>query len=272
MPLSDRVTLYHVLENRPVTDTYLDNRGDPKRRRAMAQAVVEFFSDTPFIWSISEEMRNTGDFAGLRHDVVGADGRCHSAYLTPKANGINCYQNIHAAAWLGTIKLPSSLLEIIKRLWPGDARRFALVEYELYACMQFLARANSRRFDSADQVRYVVADKVQADYVARMWNLPPHRVLPLPMQTALKADLDDVASKGTGRKRSLTDAECRERQRQRMANQRAAKAVAAGRQVGRSGRPRKAPAAPHNAAAERLRVPALNAPEKAHQPNGRNIL
>ena len=35
IPLRDRVTLYYVLENRQVTDTYLTNRGDPKRRRAM---------------------------------------------------------------------------------------------------------------------------------------------------------------------------------------------------------------------------------------------
>ena len=34
----------------------------------------------------------------------------------------------------------------------------ALIEYELYSCLQFLARGNSRRFDSTDQVRYVVAD------------------------------------------------------------------------------------------------------------------
>ena len=159
--------------------------------------------------------------------------------FTPKANGINCYQNVHGAAWLGTIKLPSSLLEIIGRLWPRDARRLALVEYELYACLQFLARANSRRFDSADHVRYVVADKVQADYIARMWKLAPERVLPLPMQAALKADLDDMANKGTGRKKTVTDDERRERLRQKSAKRRAAQAQAAHREAGRNGRPKK---------------------------------
>ena len=76
-----------------------------------------------------------------------------------KANGINAYRGVHGAAWLGTIKLPSTLLEIIGRLWGRqDAERMALIEYELYSCLQFLARGNSRRFDSTDQVRYVVAD------------------------------------------------------------------------------------------------------------------
>jgi len=47
IPLRDRVTLYYALENRQVTDTYLTNRGDPKRRRAMAQAVKEFCRPWP---------------------------------------------------------------------------------------------------------------------------------------------------------------------------------------------------------------------------------
>ena len=85
----------------------------------------------------------------------------------------------------------------------------ALVEYELYSCLQFLARINSRCFDSADQVRYVVADKVQAEYIARMWNLDPARVLPLPMRQSLKDQLDDVANKGRGRKPIKTDEERR---------------------------------------------------------------
>jgi hypothetical protein len=51
------------------------------------------------------------------------------------------------------------LLEIIGRLWGRqDAERMALIEYELCSCLQFLARGNSRCFDSTDQVRYVVAD------------------------------------------------------------------------------------------------------------------
>ena len=156
---------------------------------------------------------------------MGADGHCHPAYLTPKANGINCYQNVHGAAWLGTIKLPSTLLEIIGRLWGRRMReRMALIEYELYSCLQFLTRINSRRFDSADQVRYVVADKVQAEYIARMWDLDPAKVLPLPMQPALKAELDDVANKGRGRKATKTDEEMREAHRQHEAKRRAAKA------------------------------------------------
>src|SRR6185437_10037688 len=97
----------------------------------------------------------------------------------------------------------------------ADARRMALVEYELYSCLQFLTRINSRRFDSADQVRYVVADKVQAEYVARMCDLDLDKVLPLPMQPALKAALDDVANKGRGRKATKSDAEMRESHRQR---------------------------------------------------------
>ena len=113
----------------------------------------------------------------------------------------------------------------------------ALVEYELYSCLQFLARTNSRRFDSADQVRYAVADKVQAEYIARMWNLDPARVLPLPMRQSLKDDLDDVASKGVGRKKIKSDDERREYLRQKQAKRRAAKATAVGRKVGRSGRP-----------------------------------
>jgi hypothetical protein len=105
--------------------------------------------------------------------------------------------------------------------------------------LQFLARNNSRRFDSADQVRDVVVDKVQAEYIAKMWNLDPERVLPLPMQPALKADLDDVASKGTGRRKTRTDDERRERLRQKQAKRRAAKTQAAGRKVGLRGRPKK---------------------------------
>ena len=49
-----------------------------------------------------------------------------------KANGINAYRGVHGAAWLGQIKLPSTLLEIIGRLWGRqDAERMALIEYEL---------------------------------------------------------------------------------------------------------------------------------------------
>jgi hypothetical protein len=120
--------------------------------------------------------------------------------------------------------LPGSLLEFLQRIWGrAHAQAITLREFELYACLQFLARANSRRFDSADQVRYVVADREQAEYIQRKWNLPDHRVLPLPMANAVKADLDDVASKGRGRKAAKTDDERREYQRQKKADQRGAR-------------------------------------------------
>ena len=85
----------------------------------------------------------------------------------------------------------------------------ALIEYELYSCLQFLARGNSRCFDSTDQVRYVVADFVQAEYIARMWNLDPAKVMPLTMRQDLKDQLDDMANKGRGRKPTKTDEERR---------------------------------------------------------------
>ena len=114
----------------------------------------------------------------------------HPAYLTPKANGINCYQNLHGAAWLGTLKLSQTLLDIFSRVWGSeDARQMALREYELYACLQFLARANSRRFDSYAEVRYLVADYVQAEYIARMWNLDPAKVMPLTMRQDLQGSV-----------------------------------------------------------------------------------
>ena len=86
----------------------------------------------------------------------------------------------------------------------------ALIEYELYSCLQFLARGNSRCFDSTDQVRYVVADFVQAEYIARMWNLDPAKVMPLTMRQDLKDQLDDMANKGRGRKPTKTDEERRD--------------------------------------------------------------
>jgi hypothetical protein len=224
-----------------VTDTYLNNRGDPKHRRAIAQAVKEFYGDAPFIWSVGKSQKETGDFACLPSDVEGVDGNGHPAYLTPKANGINAYRNVHGAAWLGTIKLPATLLEILGRLWGRqDAERMALIEYELYSCLQFLARGNSRCFDSTDQVRYVVADFVQAEYIARMWNLDPAKVMPLPMRQDLKDQLDDVANKGRGRKPTKTDEEKREYLRQKSAQRRAANAAAEGRTTGKNGRPKTA--------------------------------
>ena len=96
----------------------------------------------------------------------------------------------------------------------------------------------SRRFDSADQVRYVVADKVQAEYVTRMCDLcPDKRYCRCRCQPALKAALDDVANKGRGRKATKTDEEMREAHRQHEAKRRAAKAAAEGRKPGRAGRP-----------------------------------
>ena len=116
----------------------------------------------------------------------------------------------------------------------------ALIEYELYSCLQFLARGNSRRFDSTDQVRYVVADYVQAEYIARMWNLDPAKVMPLPMRQDLKDQLDDMANKGRGRKPTKTDEERRDYLRQKSAKRRATKAAAEGRTTGKNGRPKKA--------------------------------
>ena len=167
---------------------------------------------------VGKSQKETGDFACLPSDVEGVDGNGHPAYLTPKANGINCYQNLHGAAWLGSLKLSQTLLDILSRVWGSEeARQMALCEYELYACLQFLARANSRRFDSYAEVRYIVADKVQAEFIARMWNLDPAKVMPLPMRQDLKDQLDDVANKGRGRKPTKTDEEKREYLRQKSA-------------------------------------------------------
>jgi hypothetical protein len=223
VPLCDRVTLYYVLEHRDITDTYLTNNGDGKRRRAMARAVADFFGDEAFIWSTNAKHKETGDYAALQNTVSDNTGTRRESYLTPRANGINCYQHLHGAAWLGSIKLPDSLLEFLQRIWGrAHAKVITMREYELYACLQFLARANSRRFDSSDQVRYVVADREQAEYIQRKWDLPGDRVLQLPMADAVKADLDDLASKGRGRKATKSDDDRREYQRQKKASQRKA--------------------------------------------------
>ena len=240
VPLRDRVTLYYVLCNRQVTDTYLFNKGDPKRRKAMAQAVADFYGDDPFIWSVNQAHKESGAYGCLPVEVIGDGGQMHPAYLTPKSNGINCYQNLHGAAWLGTLKLSQTLLDILSRVWGREeARQRALQEYQLYACLQFLSRANSRRFDSHAPVRYLVADYVQAEYITERWGLRPDRVLPLPMDDSIKADLDDVRSKGTGRKKTISDDEKRENARQRQAKSRASKSAASGRKAGQCGRPRK---------------------------------
>jgi hypothetical protein len=224
VPLNERVTLYYVLQDRDITDTYLTNKGDGGRRRAMAKAVAEFFGDEQYIWTTNAKHRDTGDYAALRSLVTDMAGDQRTAYLTPRANGINCYQHLHGAAWLGTIKLPDNLLEFLKRIWGKQhALNTTLREYELYACLQFLARANSRRFDSSDPVRYIVADREQADYIKDKWDLPEARVLPLPMRAEVKAQLDDIASKGRGRKPTKSEDERREYRRQQKAAQRAAK-------------------------------------------------
>jgi hypothetical protein len=106
------------------------------------------------------------------------------------------------------------MLQILGRVWTHEeARELVIREYEFYSCLQFLARANSRRFDSYAEVRYTVADWVQAQYIADRWNLPKARVLPLPMSEAIKTDLDDVKSRGTGRKKTMTDDARREAHR-----------------------------------------------------------
>ena len=85
VPLRDRVNLYYILEHRQVTDTYLNNRGDPRRRRAIAQAVREFYGDAPFIWSVGESQKETGDFACLPTDVEGRGRQLPSSL--PHAQG-----------------------------------------------------------------------------------------------------------------------------------------------------------------------------------------
>ena len=157
--------------------------------------------------------------------VIGQNGLTHEAYLTPRANGINCYGHVHGAAWLGTIKLPSNLLTILRCVWGQKTEWITLREFELYSVLQFLARGNSRRFDSPDQVRYVVADYVQAAYIAEMWNLPVDRVKPLPMRDEIKKDLDDHSTGKGGRRatvklKEMTPDEKREYERQRKAKQR----------------------------------------------------
>lgn len=237
IPLAGRVTLYYALEHRQVSATYL---GDERHCRALGQAVAEFYGDSPYIWSTNQAFYDS--FIGMRQEVVGADGQTYKAYLTPKANGINAFQNVHGAAWLASIKLKSSLLSLLRLLWPGDAGRMALVNYELYSALQFLARGNSRRFDSLDQVRYIVADREQADYVARLWQLPAERVQALPMRPELKEVLDDTAPK-RGRRATLSDDERRERRRRLDAKRRAALALAEGREPGQNGRPKICPEA-----------------------------
>jgi hypothetical protein len=223
VPLADRISVFYVLENRAITDTYLFNKGDPSRCRAFAKA-VDAFLDEPFIWSVNERYLETGAYLALPRSIVGVDGEMHDAYLTPRANGINVYQNVHAAAWLGSIKLSGTTISLMKRIWGNDEATWLMLrEFEYYAVLQFLARTNMRRFDSTDSVRLVVADKGQAEYLAEMWHLPPDRVAPMPMAADIKAALDDVASKGTGRKKVVnrTPEEQREYEVARKAKMRA---------------------------------------------------
>ena len=94
--------------------------------------------------------------------------------------------------------------------------------------MQLLARGNSRRFDSTDQVRYVVADYVQAAYIAEMWELARRSRVPLPMRDEIKERLDDGSPSRGGRpnkvsKKDMTPDERREYERQMKAKKRKAK-------------------------------------------------
>ena len=85
---------------------------------AMATAVKEFFGDAPYIWSVGEAHRDMGEYGCLLTHVLDKEWHVATgAYLTPKANGINCYQNVHGAAWLGSVKLPGDLLTMLKRVW-----------------------------------------------------------------------------------------------------------------------------------------------------------
>jgi hypothetical protein len=225
--LRDRVTLYYVLQNRDVTDYYLSNGGSPGRRRSIAKAVAEHFNSTPFIWSVNEHLRETGDYAALPATVKALDGSERDAYLTPRANGINAYAHLTGAAWLGTIKLPSCIQSFMQAiLGYQTANAMILRENELYAAMQFLTRINTRRFDSSEPCEYVVMDKTQAEYIARICDLRPDRVLPLPMRDELRSQLNDVQSKGRGRKAAATDDELRQRATDRKRRRRADKAAA----------------------------------------------
>jgi hypothetical protein len=69
-PLAERVSLYYVLENRSVTDTYLTNKGDGRRSRAMAEAVAGFYGEEEFIWSMNTALRESGNYAALPNAVT----------------------------------------------------------------------------------------------------------------------------------------------------------------------------------------------------------
>jgi hypothetical protein len=77
-------------------------------------------------------------------------------------------------------------------------------------------------------VRHVVADCVQAQYIAEMWNLPADRVQSLPMRDEVKAMLDDASTSSGGRRanvniKGMTPEEKREWERRRKAERRARK-------------------------------------------------
>ena len=240
MPLRDRVTLYYVLCNRQVTDTYLFNKGDPKRRKAMAQAVADFYGDDPFIWSVNQAHKESGAYGCLPVEVIGDGGEMHPAYLTPKSNGINCYQNLHGAAWSGTLKLSQTLLDILSRVWGREeARQRALQEYELYACLQFLSRPIPGASIATPLSAIWWRTMCRRNTSPRGGDCDRIACYHCRWTNSIKADLDDVRSKGTGRKKTISDDEKRENARQRQAKSRASKSAASGRKAGQCGRPRK---------------------------------
>ena len=94
--------------------------------------------------------KETGDYAMLPTHVTDKDGLYNPAYLTPKANGINCLSETSTVLrGLALSELPSSLLQhpAAACLEARDAEWIALREFELYSVLQMLARGNSRRFD-----------------------------------------------------------------------------------------------------------------------------
>ena len=77
----------------------------------------------------------------------------------------------------------------------------------------------------------MVADYVQAQYIAEMWGLPADRVQPLPMRDEVKAMLDDAPASSGGRKatvniKGMTPEEKREWERRRKAQRRASRKAA----------------------------------------------
>ena len=123
--------LYYILENRQVTDTYLTNRGDPETKASSGSG------GQGVLWGRTVHLVGWREPKGDRRLCLSAD-RCDGGRRLlpsgiPHAKGERDQllpegpQQQHG---LGTIKLPSTVLEIIGRLWGrADTRRMALIEY-----------------------------------------------------------------------------------------------------------------------------------------------